>query len=174
VRRLEGQRRRARIVETEAYVGAHDLAAHSARGRTRRNEAMWGPPGRAYVYFVYGMHWMLNVVTSRAGDPQAVLLRAAEPLDGWEARLAGPALLARAFAVTGADDHADLVQGDLRITAGPPPQDIAVDRRVGVDYAREWAHAELRFLDAGSPHVSVPPRLRRGKPASKGPGRAAP
>jgi len=156
-REVGGHLRRARIVETEAYVGLHDLAAHSSKGRTLRNEAMWGQPGHAYVYFIYGLFWMLNVVTAAKGDPQAVLLRAAEPLDGWLARLNGPALLAKAFHVQRADNQADLVAPSLdglRIVAGTPCRNIAVDRRIGVDYAGDWAHAQLRFLDADSPHVS--------------------
>lgn len=177
VREVDGSQRCARIVETEAYLGEHDLAAHSSKGRTARNEAMWGPPGHAYVYFVYGMHWMLNVVCSRHGDPQAVLLRAAQPLLGWQARLHGPALLAKAFRVTRADNQADLciqrdppagplatgslAPGPLRIVDGPPPAKVLVDRRIGVDYAGEWAHAPLRYLEAGSPHVSKPPHPPR-------------
>jgi DNA-3-methyladenine glycosylase len=160
VREVDGTLRRARIVETEAYLGPHDLAAHSSRGRTARNAAMWGPPGRAYVYFVYGMHWMANVVTGarrKADRGQAVLLRAAEPLDGWAADLSGPARLAKAFGVTRADDHGDLARGPLRIVDGPAPPAIATDRRIGVDYAGDWAHAELRFLDPESPHVSRRP-----------------
>jgi len=163
VRSLDGTVRRARLVETEAYVGPHDLAAHSSKGRTARNEAMWGPAGRAYVYFVYGMHWMLNVVTGAApkqGGGEAVLLRAAEPRDGWRADLSGPARLARAFGVTRSDDHADLVKGPLRILDGPAPGEVRVDRRIGVGYAGDWARAELRFLDAASPHVSKPARRR--------------
>ena len=168
-REVDGTVRRARIVEAEAYVGPHDLAAHSSKGRTARNEAMWGPPGHAYVYFVYGMHWMMNVVCAGEGDPQAVLLRAAEPLDSWQARLSGPALLADAFGVTRADDGADLVRGDLRILDGPAPRDIHVDRRVGVDYAGPWAEAQLRFWDANSSHVSRPAQATRTGTSAKSP-----
>jgi DNA-3-methyladenine glycosylase len=143
---VAGVRRRARIVETEAYVGTHDLASHSSKGRTARNESMWGPPGHAYVYFVYGMHWMLNVVCAEAGDPQAVLLRAAEPLDDWQANLAGPARLARAFGVTKSQDGADLCAGPLHIEDGEAPEQVARLPRIGVDYAGEWAKAPLRFV----------------------------
>jgi DNA-3-methyladenine glycosylase len=157
-RRLsDGGVHRARIVETEAYVGPHDLASHSSKGRTARNASMWGPGGRAYVYLVYGMHHCLNVVTGPEGHGEAVLLRAAEPLDGWEARLSGPGLLAKAFGVSRADDGADLVSGPLTLHAGAPPGRIASDRRIGVDYAGDWAHAPLRFLDVASAHVSRPP-----------------
>ncbi len=166
--RVDGVARRARIVETEAYVGEHDLASHARFGRTRRNAAMWGPAGRAYVYFVYGMHHCLNVVTSTDGDPQAVLLRAAEPLDGWEARLSGPALLAEGFGVTRADDGADLIAGPRWFEPGSSPAAVVAAPRVGVDYAGAWARAPLRFLDAASPAVSRPPPKRRTFKATPG------
>ena len=149
--------RRARITETEAYVGEHDLASHSSKGRTARNEAMFGPPGRAYVYLIYGMHHCLNVVTGKPGDGQAVLLRAAEPLDGWDADLRGPGRLARAFGLTRLHDKADLVRGPLRLHDAPPPERIEASPRIGVDYAKDWAQAPLRFHDASSPHVSRRP-----------------
>ncbi|HLL89799.1 MAG TPA: DNA-3-methyladenine glycosylase, partial [Tepidisphaeraceae bacterium] len=95
---------RARVVETEAYVGEHDLASHASKGRTGRTDVMFGPPGHAYVYLVYGMHDMLNVVCGPAGDAQAVLVRAAEPLDGWDVNLSGPGRLARAMQITRAAD----------------------------------------------------------------------
>src|SRR5947209_5660062 len=99
VHRLGPGRRplRARVVETEAYTGPHDLASHSSKGRTKRTEIMFGPAGHAYVYFIYGMHEMFNVVVGKTGDAEAVLLRAAEPLDGGEANLSGPGRLGRGF-----------------------------------------------------------------------------
>lgn len=173
VRVLEdGTRLAGRIIETEAYLGVEDKAAHSYGGRhTPRNAAMWGPAGHAYVYFIYGMHYCMNVVARRPGDPQAVLLRALEPLEGLEkmrenragripaARLrprdlcSGPARLAQALAIDRSLDHADLVTGDvLFIERGRrvPPQRIVTTPRIGVGYAAEWAEKPLRFLVAAN------------------------
>ncbi|HEX2065230.1 MAG TPA: DNA-3-methyladenine glycosylase [Candidatus Thermoplasmatota archaeon] len=157
VRRLpDGTVRRARIVETEAYVGEHDLASHARAGRTPRTGVMYGPPGHAYVYFVYGVHHMLNVVCAAPGDPQAVLVRAAEPLDGWDARMSGPGLVALALQLDRSHSGDDLAEGPLTIEPGPPPRRIGTGPRVGVAYAGPWAHRRLRFADADSPHVSRP------------------
>ncbi len=141
-----GVRRRARITETEAYVGSHDLASHSRHGKTARNATMFGPAGHLYVYFVYGMHHCANVVTGDDGVGEAVLLRAAEPLDGWHARLGGPALLAKAFGITRADDGADLLEGPFTVEDGPAPRRVQRTARIGVGYAQDWAHRPLRFL----------------------------
>ena len=150
--------RSGRIVETEAYVGAHDLACHAARGRTARTSILWGPPGRAYVYFVYGMHWCFNAVTGREGRPAAVLVRGLEPLEGFDGpvRLDGPARLCRALGITGAQNEADLVTSALRILDAPSVRgrDVVRGPRIGVDYAEEWAAAPLRFWVRGSPGVS--------------------
>lgn len=142
----DGIRRRARITETEAYVGSHDLASHSRHGRTARNATMFGPPGHAYVYFVYGLHNCVNVVTGDEGVGEAVLLRAAEPLDGWDARLTGPALLCKAFGITRELDGADLLKGPLTVHDGPAPRKVERTARIGVGYAKDWAHRPLRFL----------------------------
>lgn len=169
VRELGGQRRRARITETEAYVGSHDLASHSRHGPTARNRTMFGPPGHAYVYFVYGIHHCLNAVTGQEGVGEAVLLRAAEPLAGWDARLTGPGLLARAFGVTRADDGLDLTAGPLRILDGPPlPEpEVEVTARIGVAYAGDWAHRPLRFVarPAAGPNRRQASSASRGSPA---------
>lgn len=143
---------RARIVETEAYVGPQDLASHSRHGPTRRNAAMFGPAGHAYVYLVYGMHYCLNVVCGH-GDGQAVLLRAAEPLDGWTARLSGPGLLAKGFGVNRSHDRMDLLdeQDPIHLVAGDAPRRIATTARIGVGYAKHWARRRLRFMDANAP-----------------------
>lgn len=157
VRPFRGRAYRARIVETEAYVGAHDLASHASKGRTARTDVMFGPPGRAYVYLIYGMHEMLNVVTSAEGDPQAVLIRAGEALDSWEADLSGPGKLARAMKITRALNGADLTGDALFFTpdSGARPRLVA-GKRVGIDYAGDWKHELLRFMDADSRAVSKP------------------
>ena len=150
--------RAGRIVETEAYVGAHDLACHASRGRTARTSILWGPPGRAYVYFIYGMHWCFNAVTGRQGRPAAVLVRGLEPVGGFDApvRLDGPGRLCRALGITGAQNGADLEVSGLRILDAPAVRGREVERgpRVGVDYAGDWAARPLRFWVRGSAGVS--------------------
>ena len=156
VRPVDGAIRRARIVETEAYIGEHDLACHASRGRTNRTEIMFGRAGHAYVYFIYGMHWMLNIVAARPGDAQAVLIRAAEPLDGWDINLTGPGRLARGFGFTRADNGLDLagVSATYLEDDGSHRPRIVRSKRIGVDYARHWQHRLLRFHAAGSKSVS--------------------
>lgn len=157
VRRTRGREFRGRIVETEAYIGTHDLACHASKGRTKRTQTMFGPAGRAYIYLIYGMHDMLNIVTSEAGDAQAVLIRAAEPLDGWEMNLSGPGRLARGFQIRLVENGLDLTGDNLFLQSrtGPPPR-ILPTKRIGVDYAKEWRDELLRFTDADSPAVSKP------------------
>ncbi len=147
VRRFEGRTFRARILETEAYVGPHDLACHAAKGRTARTEIMFGRPGFAYVYLIYGMYDMLNIVASTVGDPQAVLIRAARPI-GFEADLGGPGKLCRALHITTRRDNGlDLTQGPLfLLDDGAPPPPIRITPRIGIDYARHWKDAPLRFV----------------------------
>ena len=152
-----------RIVEVEAYRGPADRAAHSRGGhRSPRNEVMYGPPGRAYVYFVYGMHHCVNVVTQPAGVPEAVLLRALEPVSGEalmrrrrglgeEAPLwrlcRGPGALCRALGITRAENGADLIRSRLRILDAPPVRTREVVRtaRIGVAYAGAHAGRPWRF-----------------------------
>ena len=160
--------RRARIVETEAYVGPHDLACHASKGRTARTEIMFGPAGHAYVYLIYGMYDLLNIVTGSIGDAQAVLIRAAEPLDDWDADLSGPGKLARAFGITVKKDNGrDLAGAVMYLTRGDgKPVQLRQTPRIGVDYAGPWQHEPLRFIDATSFAVSGPRHLRGISPKS--------
>jgi DNA-3-methyladenine glycosylase len=154
---------RCRIVETEAYLGEHDLACHAARGRTARTAVMFGPAGVAYVYLIYGMYHMLNVVTSCEGDAQAVLIRAVEPLTALEGKTDGPGKLTRALGITRERHNGMALFGsELWIEAGAAPQSVVTTPRINVDYAGAWRDAPLRFYDAASPWVS-----RRSKPSRK-------
>jgi DNA-3-methyladenine glycosylase len=144
--------RRARIFEVEAYLGPKDLASHSSKGRTGRTEVMFGPPGRAYVYFIYGMHFMLNIVVGQEGEAEAILVRGAEPLDGWNVDLSGPGRLAREFGVTRDDNGRELTGGDFHLVAERSYRPRILRRkRVGVDYAGRWKDRLLRYLDVGNP-----------------------
>jgi DNA-3-methyladenine glycosylase len=152
-----------RIVETEAYKGPRDLAAHSARGRTKRTEVMFGPPGHAYVYFIYGFWNCLNVVTAAAGVPHAVLIRALEPVTGIDATTHGPGLLCRALHIDRDLNGASLLGDRLwveRPAAFRPPK-VARSARIGVDYAGDWALKPWRFFDRNSPYVSTVTAARR-------------
>jgi DNA-3-methyladenine glycosylase (3mg) len=156
-------RRAGRIVETEAYKGPHDLAAHSARGRTQRTDVMFGPPGHAYVYLIYGFWNCLNVVTAAEGTPHAVLLRALEPVEGLDKTTHGPGLLCRAMGIDRTLNRADLLGPSLWIEkpAGYRPPRVGRSARIGVDYAGDWAAKPWRFFDRDSPYVStVSPAMR--------------
>lgn len=142
VRRAEDRELRSVIVETEAYLGPHDLACHAARGRTRRTEVMFGPPGTLYVYFIYGMHWMLNVVTGKEGNPAAVLIRGL-------ADVSGPGRLTAAFGIDKAL-NGSMASPDTGLwfetMPGAAPR-ILTTPRIGVDYAGPaWAARKLRFV----------------------------
>jgi DNA-3-methyladenine glycosylase len=157
-----------RIVEVEAYRGPEDLAAHSARGRTARNEVMFGPPGRLYVYLIYGLHHCLNVVAGPGDKPEAVLIRALAIDEGHalarrrrgnlapERRLAsGPGNVGQALGVDRGLNGIDLLDGPVRLEPriGPRPV-IRKGPRVGVDYAGAWTARPLRFWIADDSHVS--------------------
>ena len=155
VHRHDGLEQRARIVEVEAYLGPHDLAAHTSRGLTPRTRTMFGPPGHVYVYLIYGMHHCMNVVTEPEGKGAAVLLRALEPLSGIEGRTSGPGLLCRALGIDRRHNGHDLLSDSLFIEdAGGPRPKIVSQPRIGVDYAGEWAQKPLRFYIAGNPSIS--------------------
>jgi DNA-3-methyladenine glycosylase len=151
-----GVERVGRIVEVEAYLGEHDLAAHSSKGRTPRTQTMFGPPGHAYVYMIYGMHFCMNVVTEREGHASAVLLRALEPVNNLEGRTQGPALLCKAMGIDRRMNGHDLLSDDLYIAAPPRREHLRVVRapRIGVDYAGRWAKRLLRFYIRDNPYVS--------------------
>jgi DNA-3-methyladenine glycosylase len=165
----------ARVVEVEAYRGASDPGSHAYRGRTPRNEVMFGPPGRLYVYFTYGMHWCANVVAQGPrGDASAVLLRAGEPVEGvalMRARrsaakrerdlCSGPARLAQALGLGAPDNGASLLRGPLGLydDGVAPPARPARSARVGLAPGRGDT-ARWRFLVPGNEHVSRGPRLR--------------
>jgi DNA-3-methyladenine glycosylase len=158
VRVGRGVARVGKIVEVEAYLGPHDLAAHSARGRTARNQVMFGPPGHAYVYFIYGMYHCMNVVTEREGHASAVLLRAVEPVENIAGRTCGPGLLCRAMNIDRRFNGHDLLSGDFFIAESGMAETFPIVKRprVGVDYARHWARRHLRFYIRGNPFVSRP------------------
>jgi DNA-3-methyladenine glycosylase len=158
-----------RIVETEAYIGPHDLACHASHGRTPRTEVMFGLAGHAYVYFVYGVHYMLNLVTEAFNHPAAVLIRALEPIDGIElmearrgtekrrALCSGPGKLCQAFAIDRSLNAADLCGGIIHIEdRGEPIPKFLARPRVGVDYAGKWKDKPFRFFVRGNEFISRP------------------
>jgi len=173
---LVGRGRAGRIVEVEAYLGTEDPASHAYHGPTRRNATMFGPPGRLYVYFTYGMHFCANAVCGPEGISRAVLLRALTPVAGVELmRVArgpavvdrhlssGPAKLCQAFGIGRADDGADLVTGDKDLVIAddgtPPPARPAISGRVGVASAAEvpwrwWVEGDLN-VSRGTSRVAV-------------------
>lgn len=156
-----------RVVETEAYLGPHDLACHAAKGRTARTEVMFGPGGHAYVYFIYGFYNMLNIVTEKDGYPAAVLIRAVEPVAGIELMQAGrkstnhrnltsgPGKLCQAFGIDRSFNGVDLSDDLLYVEdrGGPHPK-IVTAARIGVDYAGKWKDEPLRYLIPGNEFVS--------------------
>ena len=154
------------IVETEAYLGEHDLACHAAAGRTARTEHLYGPPGISYVYFIYGMYWCFNAVTRAEGEPSAVLVRALEPLDGLtlmhkrrpriknDVELTnGPGKLCTALGITGAMTGKSLQRKPIVIRegGGVADNDVEVTARIGITKSADWP---LRFIIRGNKYVS--------------------
>lgn len=158
VHRVDGQMRIGRIVETEAYLGSHDLAAHSSKGVTPRTRIMYGPPGHAYVYLIYGIHHCMNVVTEPEGCGSAVLIRALEPVQGIAASTRGPGLLCKAMGIDLRLNGQDLSSDNFFIhrPQGAQRLHILSRPRIGVAYAGEWAHKPLRFYIEGNPFISRP------------------
>jgi len=159
-----GAERRAagRIVETEAYLGTTDPAAHAYRGVTPRTRVLFGPPGHAYVYLIYGMYHCLNVVAETEGTAGCVLIRAIEPITSLEGSGSGPGRLTRALGITLKHNGEDLTRGPITIRepidpeAGPTALfETAVSPRIGIRQAADWP---LRFFVRGNTHVSRSPR----------------
>ncbi|MFT3878591.1 MAG: DNA-3-methyladenine glycosylase [Gemmatales bacterium] len=124
------------------------MACHASKGRTRRTETMFAAGGCAYIYLIYGMHHMLNIVCSQLDDPQAVLIRGAVPLDNWNVDLTGPGKLARLFKLTREHNGLDLTGTQLYLETDPTYHpSIIRTKRIGIDYAREWKDEMLRFID---------------------------
>lgn len=159
VRILEGQRLSGIIVETEAYVGPDDKGSHAHRGKTARNAPMFGPPGYAYVYFTYGMHWCLNVVTEAEGFPAAVLIRAILPEEGAEVIRArrnggdtfGPAKLTQALGIGRSENEIDLCTTEHRLWIEygiPIPEErVTTAPRIGLNRVPEpWKSLPWRFV----------------------------
>lgn len=152
----------AKIIETEAYIGPDDKASHAAFGKTKRCAPMYEAPGTAYVYFIYGMYWMLNIVTEEEGKPCAVLIRALEPCNTEDTELrklgSGPGLLCQWMKIDGSFNSEDLVTSKrlwiedrgVMIKSGQ----IVVTKRIGVDYAGPWKNKPWRFYIKGNPFVS--------------------
>jgi DNA-3-methyladenine glycosylase len=167
----DGTRLSGRIVETEAYTGLDDLASHGRQKRTKRNLPMYGPPGRAYVYFTYGNYWMLNIVSEPEDHPAAVLLRAVEPLEGLDEMAArrpgrppeewtsGPAKLVLAFGIGGDMNTVDMTTPSAGLWVEPgetvPDDRVRTGPRVGLNTTPEpWLSLPWRFWVAGNPFVS--------------------
>lgn len=151
-----GIERIGKIVEVEAYLGSHDRAAHSAKGLTERTKIMFGKPGYAYVYMVYGMYFCMNVVTECEGHASAVLLRAVEPIKNINSRTQGPGLLSKALEIDKRLNGHDLLSDNFYIAANAKPESFVMAKkpRIGVDYAGGWAKRLLRFYIKGNSFVS--------------------
>jgi DNA-3-methyladenine glycosylase len=160
-----------RIVEAEAYRGPQDLAAHSSRGLTRRTAAMFGPPGYAYIYQLYGTSWAINLVAASEGEPHAVLIRGLEPIRGLDlmarrrgmapdARILsnGPGKLTHALAISGADYGRDLCGDELFLENSDSVGRIGRSARINIGDAGAWTDKRWRFYERGNRHVSVRPR----------------
>jgi len=166
----EGQITSGRIVETEAYAGELDKASHASKGRTSRTEVMYGSGGRAYVYLIYGIHQMFNIVTSREGEPHAVLIRAIDPIEGKEIMLertgktnwdetitSGPGRVGRALGFHTSQNCLSLASKELYVADdgyNVKEENIVSSPRIGVDYAGEHAAWHYRFYLKDNPYVS--------------------
>lgn len=161
VRHLDGLGKIGKIVEVEAYLGAHDLAAHSSKGITKRTKIMYGPPGFAYVYLIYGIHHCMNVVTEPEGCGSAVLIRAVEPIRNITGNTKGPGLVCKAMGIDLKLNGHDLCGEDFYIASTVTDENAHSARtrivqrpRIGVAYAGKWADELLRFYIEGSQFIS--------------------
>ncbi|OVE74398.1 3-methyladenine DNA glycosylase [bacterium B17] len=156
VRNDGGVLKAGRIVETEAYLGAHDKASHSSKGLAERTKTMFGPPGHAYVYIIYGMYYCMNVVTGAEGSGAAVLLRAIEPVENVEGKTCGPGLLSKAMNIDLSLNGVDLLGSEVYIADVDGNEQISIAKgpRIGVGYAGRWAKRHLRFYIHGNKFVS--------------------
>ena len=150
-----------KIVETEAYCGPDDKASHAFRGLTPRTRVMFGPPGVAYVYLIYGLHHLLNIVTEKPGYPAAVLIRALEPVANIDLPTNGPAKLTKALGIDLSFNQHNLGHPQALLWVedrggAPSSSQIATSPRIGVDYAAEYARKPWRFYLKNSPFVSRP------------------
>lgn len=153
---VDGVKRVGRIVEVEAYLGEEDLAAHSSKGLTPRTRILFGPPGFAYVYLIYGIYCCMNLVTEREGNACAVLLRALEPVRNVAGRSSGPGLLCRAMGIDLRHNGHDMESDGFHVTKRPAGEALRVVARprIGVAYSGVWASKPLRFYIAGNQFVS--------------------
>jgi len=175
VRNINGNKLIGKIVEVEAYLGPIDKACHSYNfKRTQRNEVMYGPPGIAYVYFIYGMYYCLNFVTEKEGIPCAVLIRALEPIEGLDTMALnrfgktyseltksqrknltnGPGKLCRTFNIDKSLNGHSLLSDEIYVLDNLEDFEIVADKRIGIDYAEEAKDYEWRFFIKGNPYVS--------------------
>ncbi len=149
-----GVLRKGRIVETEAYLGEQDLASHASKGRTKRTEILFGPPAFSYVYLIYGMYHMFNIVTDKEGSAHAVLIRAIEPIGNLSPKTNGPGKLCKAMNLTMQQNKLSMLEETLWLEQGTAPEHILSSARIGIDYAKDWKDVPLRFFDANSSFVS--------------------
>jgi len=154
VHRQGGRLRDGRIVEVEAYVGTRDQASHARFGPTARNRIMFGPPGHAYVFLIYGMYDCFNVVCEAEGRAAAVLIRALDPGAFADGKTDGPGKLTRALGLSRAHNHLDLTADRVWLEDRGGRSKIAATPRIGVDYAGPWAAKPWRFVDPDSAHLS--------------------
>jgi DNA-3-methyladenine glycosylase len=145
----------AKIVEVEAYLGAHDLACHASKGLTKRTEVMFGPAGHAYVYMIYGIYYCFNVITEPAGHPSGVLIRAVEPIANITHKTNGPGLLCKAMNIDRMLNGYDVTQEKLFIAEKENEKFTIIKRpRIGVNYSGKWAEKHLRFYIKDNPYIS--------------------